>query len=276
MQVARTTLYDERLKRARAAKLPKELTPGSPAPRLAVKERPTRLSIGKAFASSKKPKENRPSDNIIKPVDGGSDAPSFKQNPFLLADGLKKNPVAGRAKLREVPPPPVLPVTSSTRSSQQTAPPEPRAISSLSESQRARLQDKRISIMQAKQMKQEVAHESAAEVAEHDMEHMAQDRSEDEQEVGVAINPLAAAPRTKKRATRTKNKKTIEKKSSAAAELRFLRNKDRVSSELVQAVSHMLPEIENQMKSAIVSNAQAESLADILRRQKRARARSRR
>ena len=281
-----STKYNERLSRARshnsvAHKLPAQ---ASPAPRSPAKERPVRESS----AREKPPKEKAapPAEElkVEAPLEG--EVPSFKKNPFLMADKKAKAPPPMPANA-EVSRPPKAPPAAKVVPAEA----EPRPIGSLSERQRDMLQTKRKSLVQQQQQQQQLAKPAPAPVQEPEQQLEPVDeqapaaQSEEQQkaanlagpdeeeeaepELGVQVMPVMSAVPVGEEAAREPVTTVIIKSTPPPAEtgdLPFLRPGTAAPTELAAALSLLLPTIDREIAAARAVDATAEPLLDVVRR----------
>ena len=262
--------YNERMNRARSfnnnpQKLPAQTSPAPrPNPGSARKERPARESH-----REKRKVEDGPSAPVPPPP---SEAPTgIKNNPFLLADRKA-------AKPPKVPTaaPPKVPALEAVPTAGPAA--EPRPIGSLSDAQRAVLQQKRMSLTSSADV--EAARALLAPVRPAPVE-LPPDQMEMETETGVQVVPSPmsvtdepvsapeAAPATASPAAPTEPAKPISVAPPVitVGDLGFLQNG--APTELLAALRSMPEVLDGGLRDAKAIESTAEPLIDVLRRSQR-------
>ena len=210
------------------------------------------------------------------------EVPSFKKNPFLMADKKAKAPPPMPANA-EVGRPPKAPPAAKVAPAEA----EPRPIGSLSERQRDMLQTKRKSLVQQQQLAKpapapvqepeqqlEPVDEQAPAAQSEEQQKAANlagpdDEEDAEPELGVQVMPVMSVAPGGEEAAREPVTTVIIKSTPPPAEtgdLPFLRPGTAAPTELAAALSLLLPTIDREIAAARAVDATAEPLLDVVRR----------
>jgi len=241
MQADPSARYAERMKRARTGKA-SFFSPGLDVPGSATKDAPSLAAD----------QENAHPQSSPAP-----DTPSFSKNPFLLADR------AMRSAVKQTPEPECI------RS-------QPRGILGDHQSDCARSPPEERAVVEEVERVQEPNVEDEDELDDdEDFDDEGSCSEADELETGVQI---ACGSEAIDRPSKAKKKRDAPKKrakqpavTSPGGELRFLHD-GQAAAELLAAAAHLLPEIDRQLQSVKHSEATAEPLKKVVRRQQQQRA----
>lgn len=242
MQADPSARYAERMKRARTGKA-SFFSPGLDVPGSATKDAPSLAAD----------QENAHPQSSPAP-----DTPSFSKNPFLLADR------AIRSAVKQTPEP-------------ESIHSQPRALGVLRDHQSdcARSPHERAVVEEVEWVQEPNVEDEDEPDEEEDFDDEGSCSEADELETGVQI---ACGSEVIDRPTKAKKKRDAPKKRAKQAavpspggELRFLHD-GQAAAELLAAAAHLLPEIDRQLQSVKHSEATAEPLKKVVRRQQQQRA----